>query len=80
MARTSQAPKREDKKMGQTELLNIAETAAALRLKESTIRAWILTKRIAYVKVGRRVFVRQSDVEAFINASVVYPDVEGRAA
>jgi excisionase family DNA binding protein len=62
--------------MEQTQLLNVAETAAALRLKESTIRAWILTKRIAYVKVGRRVFVRRSDVVAFIAASVVYPNAE----
>ena len=60
--------------MEQTQLLNVAETAAALRLRESTIRSWILNKRIPYAKVGRRVFVRRSDVDRFIDASVVYPE------
>jgi excisionase family DNA binding protein len=58
------------------QLMNVSETAQMLRLKESTVRSWILQKRIRYVKVGRRVFVRQSDVEDYINSCVVYPDAE----
>jgi excisionase family DNA binding protein len=58
------------------QLLNVSEAAAALRLKESTIRAWVLNRRIPYAKVGRRVFIRQTDIDAFVAASVVYPDGE----
>ena len=53
------------------ELLTVPETAALLRLRPSTIRAWVLKRRIPFVKVGRLVRVRRSDVEALIAASVV---------
>ena len=59
--------------MEQTQLMDVGETAEMLRLKESTIRAWILKKKIPYVKLGRRVFVRRSDAEDLINTSVVNP-------
>jgi excisionase family DNA binding protein len=54
-------------------LLNVSETAEFLGLKESTIRSWILNRRIKYVKMGSRVFVRQSDAQEVIESSVVYP-------
>lgn len=52
-------------------LLTVGEAAAFLRLKPSTIRAWILHRRIAHVKLGGRVFLKKSDCEALITASVV---------
>lgn len=60
--------------MEPTELLNVAETAAALTIKESTVRAWILNRKLPYVKVGRLVRVRRADVEAFINSELVAPE------
>jgi excisionase family DNA binding protein len=57
--------------MAESELLTVAESAAMLRLKPSTVRAWILAKRIPYVKLGGRVFLRRSDCEVLIAASVV---------
>jgi excisionase family DNA binding protein len=55
-----------------TELLTVPETAALLRLKPSTIRAWInQRKKIAFVRVGRLVRIRRSDVEAYIASQVV---------
>ena len=59
-------------------LLDVPEAAAALRLQESTIRAWILNKRIRYAKVGRRVFIRQSDIDQFITDAVVEAEGEQR--
>ncbi len=56
--------------MEQRQLLNVSETAEMLRLKQSTIRAWILNKRIPYVKMGRRVFVRQSDAQNLIDTVI----------
>lgn len=55
-------------------LLNVRETAGFLGLKESTIRSWILNRRIKYVKMGSRVFVRLSDAQQVIDSSVVYPE------
>jgi excisionase family DNA binding protein len=52
-------------------LLTIAEAASLLRLKPSTIRAWVLKRRIPHVKLGSRVFIRRSDCEALIAASLV---------
>jgi excisionase family DNA binding protein len=54
-----------------SELLTIAEAASLLRLKASTLRAWILRRRISYLKVGRLVRLRRADVEALIAASLV---------
>ncbi len=42
-----------------------------MRLKPSTIRAWILKRRIPYVKVGRLVRLKLVDLEALIEASIV---------
>jgi excisionase family DNA binding protein len=59
--------------MEETLLLNVTETAKLLRLKQSTIRAWILKRRITFVKLGGRVFVRRSDCEQMIAANLVPP-------
>ena len=60
-------------------LLTVLEAADILRLKPATIRAWILKRRIPYVKLGGRVFLRKSDCEALITANVV-PAREDRNA
>lgn len=52
-------------------LLTVSEAAAFLRLKPSTVRAWILRRKIPHVKLGGRVFLRRSDCEALIAASLV---------
>ena len=54
-----------------SELLTLLEAADVLRLKPSTIRAWILKHRIPYVKLGSRVFLRECDCEELIAASLV---------
>jgi excisionase family DNA binding protein len=62
-----------------SELLTLPEAAVRLRLKPSTLRAWILKHRVPYVKLGSRVFIRRSDCEALIANSVV-PAREDRHA
>jgi excisionase family DNA binding protein len=57
--------------MADSGLLTLAETASLLRLKVSTLRAWVLRRQIPYVKVGRLVRIRRSDVETLVTASVV---------
>ena len=53
------------------DLLTIPEAASLLRLSPSTIRSWILQRKVPYCKVGRLVRIRRVDVEALIAASVV---------
>jgi excisionase family DNA binding protein len=52
-------------------LLTVDEAAQIIRHRPSTVRAWILKKKIPYIKLARRVFIRRSDIEALIQASVV---------
>lgn len=52
-------------------LSTISEASDLLRLRQSTIRKWILEKRIPYVKLGRRVFIRKTDIDALIVSSLV---------
>ena len=54
-----------------SELLNIAEAAELLRLKPSTLRAWVLRRRIPFVKLGRRIMFRRSDLDALITDSLI---------
>ena len=54
-----------------SDLLTVAEAAALLRLKPSTIRAWVCQRRIPYAKIGRLVRIRRSDAEAYITSRVV---------
>jgi excisionase family DNA binding protein len=54
-----------------SDLLTVPETAALLRLKPSTIRAWTSQRRIPFVKVGRLVRIRRSDAEAYITSRIV---------
>jgi excisionase family DNA binding protein len=56
---------------GGSGLLTVPEVATFLRLKVSTVRAWVLKRRIPYVKLGGRVFVRKMDALELIDKSVV---------
>ena len=60
-----------DSAPGSNALLTLPEAASLLRLKTSTLRAWVLRRRIPYVKVGRLVRLRRSDVESLISRSLV---------
>jgi hypothetical protein len=57
-------------------LLNTAETAAYLRIKEGTLDVWRCTKRydLPYVKIGRRVYYRLGDIQKFVESRVMNAD------
>lgn len=52
-------------------LLNVDQSAEFLNIRPSTIRAWILNRKIRFVKIGRRVQIRRSDLEQMIIACTV---------
>ena len=60
-----------DSKQGTGELLTLAEAGSLLRLKTSTLRAWVLRRKIPYVKVGRLVRLRRADLESLISNSLI---------
>ena len=54
------------------QLLTVKEVADRLALKQSTIRAWLLARRIASVRVGRRaVRVPCSEVDRIVSNGFV---------
>lgn len=57
--------------LGEEQLLDVEEAAKFLHVKAYTMRSWILQKKITYVKLGRRVFLRQGDLEGLISRSLV---------
>ena len=57
-----------------SDLMTVPEAANFLRLQPSTVRSWILKRRIKFIKLGSRaVRFRRADLEALINAAVVPP-------
>lgn len=56
-------------------LLNEDEAAERLNIEPSTLSKWRCTRRypLPYVKVGRRVFYREDDLAAYIEANTVRP-------
>jgi excisionase family DNA binding protein len=55
------------------QLLTAAQVAERLAIKESTIRAWLLARRLARVRVGRRaVRIPESEVERIIAEGTIH--------
>jgi excisionase family DNA binding protein len=54
-----------------SDLLDVEEAAAFLHIKTCTVRDWVYKQKIAYVKLGRRVFLRREDLQALIDRNVV---------
>jgi len=52
-------------------LLPLKQAARELGIKLSTLRFWIWTRRIEYVKVGRSVRVKDATVRALIEEGTV---------
>lgn len=56
-------------------LLTLAEAAKLLRLRVSTLRAWrLLHKNLSFCKVGGKVLIRRSDINAFIQGHIIQPE------
>jgi excisionase family DNA binding protein len=62
-----------------TRLLTVPEAARRLAVKESTIRAWLLARRLGKVKVGRRaVRILNTDIERLIAEGTIPARAERR--
>jgi excisionase family DNA binding protein len=54
-----------------TALLTLKEAAAALRIQPSTLRSWVLKRRIKFQKIGGAIRFRHSDLLRFIEDATV---------
>jgi len=52
-------------------MLNVNEAAQLLGLKPATLRAWILHRKIDFVRVGRAVRIPAKAVEEFIERNTI---------
>jgi len=64
------------------QLLSVPEASVVLRLKPSTVRSWVLKRRVTFVKLGSRVFFRLEDILALIEAGLrpAIPLVQGQGS
>ena len=53
------------------EILRVYECSQMLRVKEPTIRAWIQTKKVPVVRIGRRVFIKRETVEKILQEGLI---------
>jgi len=60
----------------ETELVTPLEAALMLRLKECTIRKWMWERKLGRVKLGRRVFLRRSELTTMITSCFIPPSFE----
>jgi excisionase family DNA binding protein len=64
--------------MADPQMLTVPQAAERLGLKQSTIRAWMLRRRIEFVRLGKRaVRISQAELERLIAEGTV-PRREGR--
>ena len=60
-------------------MLTVHEVADLLKVKESTVRAWINDRTLRAIKFGREWRVPFKDLEAFVNANANRPPDAGKA-
>ena len=63
-----------------TKLLTVAEASEVWRVKPSTVRSWLLKRRVPFIKLGSRVFLRMEDCQALIEAGFrpAIPAIQGQ--
>jgi excisionase family DNA binding protein len=52
-------------------LVNINEASTLIAVKPSTLRAWVLSRKIPFVRVGRLIRFKRSDLLALIETHSV---------
>jgi len=52
-------------------MLTVEQAASQLGLKPSTLRAWVMKRRISYVKIGRAVRIPEKEIDRLISENTV---------
>ena len=64
--------------MNSSELISIEDASRRLGLRPVTVRAWAAARKLARVKLGRRVLIPASEIDRLIERSTI-PAVPERA-
>jgi excisionase family DNA binding protein len=59
------------------ELLRIPQAARVLGIRPKTLRDWVWRRKVTFVKVGKGVAFRPTDLRKFIENNVVKQSAEG---
>ncbi len=59
-------------------LFSLKETAEQLSCSDISVRRWIQQGRLPFVRVGRLVRIRQSDLDACVRLGLCPAEVDGR--
>ena len=62
---------RRPKASDERQMLTISEAAAALGIKDATVRAWVSKRKITYVKLGRLVRIPANEIKALIERATI---------
>jgi len=61
-----------ERKETRQELLRVSEAAKLLAVRESTVRAWLLARRIGRIRVGRRsVRIPMTEIDRLIQEGTI---------
>ena len=52
-------------------MLTVSEAARTLGLQESTLRAWVMRRKISYLKLGRSIRIEQSEIDRLLEQARV---------
>lgn len=55
------------------QLRSLNEAAQDLNLSIFTMRSWVFQKKIPFVRLGRRILIRRSDLKNLIDSNLVEP-------
>jgi len=57
---------RKEKNCMNSKLLTVVEAASLLSLKQSTIRSWVLRRKITSIRVGRAVRIEEAEIQRIL--------------
>ena len=53
------------------QMLTVEQAAERLGLRVSTVRAWVLRRKISYAKIGRAVRIPEKEIERIIQENTI---------
>ncbi len=59
-------------------MLTVEQAAERLGLRVSTLRAWVLRRKISYAKIGRSVRIPEQEIERIIRENTIPVKAAGK--